>query len=47
MNSALAAAHRAALMQAMQGGVAVVCTGRELIRNRVSQMIAQIDKLNL
>ena len=34
MNPALAAAHRAALMQAMQGGVAVVCTGRELIRNR-------------
>jgi len=34
MNPALAAAHRVALMQAMQGGVAVVCTGRELIRNR-------------
>lgn len=34
MKPALAAAHRAALMQAMQGGVAVVCTGREIIRNR-------------
>ncbi len=34
VNPALAAAHRAALMSAMQGGVAVACTGRELIRNR-------------
>jgi Xaa-Pro aminopeptidase len=34
VNPTLAAAHRAALMSAMQGGVAVVCTGREIIRNR-------------
>jgi Xaa-Pro aminopeptidase len=34
VNPALAARHRAALMSAMQGGVAVVCTGREIIRNR-------------
>jgi Xaa-Pro aminopeptidase len=31
---ALAAAHRAAFMTAMQGGVAIVGTGHELIRNR-------------
>jgi len=34
VNPTLAAAHRAALMGAMQDGVAVVCTGREIIRNR-------------
>ncbi len=34
MTPALAAAHRAAFLKAMQGGVAIVGTGHELIRNR-------------
>lgn len=34
MNPSLAAAHRAAFMRAMQGGVAVIGTGHEIIRNR-------------